>query len=87
MKGKTWDNNKNLMESHNKQFRRVYWTPERKTRGEKGSATLETHEIGSWVNIWLTTVHQHVRCKKSTKKCLRKNLRLKLLGCFNPILA
>ena len=56
MKGKTWGNKKSLMESHNKQFRRVNWTPECKTQGEEGSAILETHDcsckqIGSWVQI------------------------------------
>jgi hypothetical protein len=37
MKGKTWDNEKSLMESHNKQFRRDNWTPECRTQGEEGS--------------------------------------------------
>jgi hypothetical protein len=28
MKGKTWEDKKSLMESHNKQFRHANWTPE-----------------------------------------------------------
>ena len=58
------------------QFRRVNWTPECITQGEEGSATLETHAVHAnkleaefKYNIWLTTVHQHVRSKKSTEKC------------------
>ena len=44
MKSETWDNEKSLMESHNKQLRRANWTPECITQGEEGSATLETHD-------------------------------------------
>ena len=74
MKGKTWDNKNSLMESHNKQFRRVDWTPECITQGEERSATLETHAVHAnkleaefKFNIRLTIVHQHVRSKKSTE--------------------
>ena len=82
MKGKTWGNKKSPMKSYNKQFRHVNWTPECITQGEAGSATLETHAVHAnkleaefKYNIWLTTVHQHVRSKKSTEKCWKeKNL-------------
>ena len=90
----TWDNKKSLMESHNKQLRRVNWTPERITQGEEGSATLETHAVHAnkleaefKFNIWLTTVHQHVRSKKSTEKCWsvgRKKPSPQVVRLFEP---
>jgi len=95
MEGKTWGNKKSLMKSYNKQFRHANWTPECITQGEEESAILEIHDCSCKkleaefkYNIWLTTVHQHVRSKESTRKLLEgKNLRLKSLGCLSPILA
>ena len=91
MKGKTWGNKKSLMESHNKQFRRVNWTPECKTHGEEGSATLlETHsvhanklEVEFKFNLRLTTVHQHV-LRKAHKSVGRKKPSPQVVRLFEP---
>ena len=45
---------KSLMESHNKRIKRVNWTPECITKGEEGSATLETRTV-------LTVLLQNIR--------------------------
>ena len=91
MKGKAWDNKKSLMEIHNKQFRRINWTPECKTQARGGR---ERHVRDPWLFMqtnWkltsnLTSDLQQCTSmyvlRKAQKSVGRKNLRLKLLGCF-----
>jgi len=92
MKGKTWDNKKSLMESHNKQFRRVNWTPECITQGEEGSTTfrdpwlfIQTNwKLSSNITFDLQQCTSMYVLRKAQEKCWKEKPSPQVVKLFEP---